>query len=181
MKSKRRGRGKRLEKTPILTMPRRPDAGPFPSRADLIRFLTGRTPLSIHEAARILGWSAARVRRRASADGVMLPGGLVPWTEVAFALFTARPRALVLDTLGDAVDLLPHDLQLTRPAWDVPIYLVRAMEEQARRTQPARAVDDYVADLLHQAIDPRLIESLRRDPLFAAAYDYPEEHEPIQS
>jgi hypothetical protein len=166
-------------------MPRRPDAPALPSRADLIRFLTERAPLSVPAAARLLGTTARKLRRRAAADGVLLPGGRVPWSEVAFALFVVWPRALVLDTLGDAVDVIPHDLHLTRPVWDLPIYLVRAMEEQAHQTRscadavggtsPRRDVADYVADLLHQAIDPELVTALRRDPAFLAAYEYPEE------
>jgi hypothetical protein len=118
------------------------------------------------------------VRRDAAANGVFIREGMVAWSEVAFELFAAWPRALILDTLASRSDVLPAGLHLTRPAWRIPAYLVRAMEEQSRAVSGpggfVRSVDDYVADLLHQAIDPDVITELLRDPTFVAAYDFPD-------
>jgi len=151
----------------------------LPPRPLLLRLLTDRAPVSLDDAARLLGTTASRVRREAAENRVLLPGARVPWEDVAFELFAAWPRALILETLGEAIHVVPSDLHLTRPGWSLPIYLVRAMEEQARTspicsaaTRP-RSVDDYVADLLHQAIDPEAIARLREDATFVAAYEYP--------
>lgn len=160
----------RLQQTPIRAMPRTSPHG-FPSRSTLLRFLTERSPVSLDEAARVLGSTVRRILHQARENHFLLPDGRMPWEEVAFELFVVWPRALVLDTLGEAVDLVPRNLHLTRPAWDIPIYLVRAMEEQARESR--RGVADHVADVLHQAIDPDAIRALRRDEAFVAAYDYP--------
>ena len=172
----------RLQLTTIRAMTHTSPHG-FPSRSALLRFLRERSPVTLDEASRVLGSTVHRMLHLARENNVLLPGDRMPWEDVAFELFSAWPRALVLDTLGDAVDVVPKNLHLTRPAWDIPIYLVRAMEAQARalrdttmqrrRGSPVRGVDDHVADLLHQAINPDAITALRCDDAFVAAYEYP--------
>lgn len=150
----------------------------IPPHAALVRFLTRCVPVPLSEAARLLGRTEAEVRLGAAANGALIRDGLVPWSEVAFELFAAWPRALILDTLGNRTDVVPAGLHLTQPGWSIPAYIVRAMEEQSRTVSgpggSVRGVDDYVADLLHQAIDPSVITELLRDPAFLVAYDYPD-------
>jgi hypothetical protein len=75
--------------------------------------------------------------------------------------------------------LLPRELHLTPVAWELPIYLVRAMERQAileRRDRDdvhGTDVEDYVSEILHLYINKPTVDSFRGDRSFFDAYDYP--------
>lgn len=145
---------------------------PLPEREMLIRFFVERPALPLHEAARLLGWRRSALLRHARGEGALLAGRRVAWSEVAFLLLNARPRAWLLEMLDAHAVLLPAELHLTQVRWRLPLYLVRALErEAAAHTTP---VEDYVANALHLAIDGETVAVLSRDPAFREAYEFPE-------
>lgn len=151
----------------------------FPTQTHLAWFFRKRPTLTTKEAGYFLGWFDAQVHFQAQDDGVLLPGDRVAWEDVTFWLLSVWPRAWLLETLGPAAQLLPDGLHLTRIPWELPRYIVRAMERQASlRCTPEDVehkitVQDYVARVLHLAIEPDTAEALADDPVFADAYDYP--------
>jgi len=149
----------------------------LPEHDVLVRFLTERPALPLREAAKLLGWPWRRLRQQAREEDAPLPGDRVAWHEVAFWLLRVWPRAALLRQLGPASDLIPRELHLMRVQWQLPVYLVRAMEAQARLQRAARHgadVQEHVADVLHLAIDDKTVALFRNDAGFMAAYDYPE-------
>lgn len=151
----------------------------FPTPAHLAWFFRERPTLTTKEAGDVLGWLDAQVHFRALDEGGLLPGDRVAWEDVAFWLLSVWPRAWLMETLGPAARLLPDGLHLTHIPWELPRYIVRAMERQAALrctpddVQHQITVQDYVARVLHLAIEPDTAEALAGDPVFADAYDYP--------
>ena len=96
----------------------------------------------------------------------------LPLAEAAGYLFDAWPRARLLETLGSAhARRVPEQFHPTPVTWSVPFFIVRAREHQA--AADPRGVDDYVADLLFNEIEPQTVLALRDDPAFLAAYHFP--------
>jgi hypothetical protein len=157
----------------FILLPRRP------SRAALIRFFAEPGPLPVRDAADLLGWAWPKLLLQARSEGVLLSEERVAWAEVAFWLVNAWPRAWLLDTLGEAAVLLPRELHLTRVGWELPTYIVRAMERQAvlqrreREDVHGTDVEEHVAELLHLAIDEETSDTFRGDRSFFDAFDYP--------
>jgi hypothetical protein len=152
----------------------------LPGRDALVHFFTERPELPAGVAATLLGWPLRQLLEAAGEAEALLPGNRVAWDEVAFRLVHAWPRAALLRALGDAAILLPRELHLTRVPWELPIYLVRAMEVQAVLRRPMRddvhALDaqEHVAEALHLAIDDDTAAFFRNDDDFIAAYEYPD-------
>ena len=150
-----------------------------PSRAALIRFFTEPRPLQLRDAASLLGWPWPKLLFQARSEGVLLSEDRVSWAEVAFWLINAWPRAWLLETLGEAAALLPRELHLTRVSWQLPTYIVRAMERQAVMQRRDRddvhgtEVEEHVAEILHLAIDEETSDTFRGDRSFVDAFDYP--------
>ncbi len=157
----------------FILLPRRP------SRAALIRFFAEPRPLPVRDAADLLGWPWPKLLLQARSEGVLLSEERVAWAEVAFWLVNAWPRAWLLDTLGEAAMLLPRELHLTRVGWELPTYIVRAMERQAvlqrreREDVHGTDVEEHVAEILHLAIDEETSDTFRGDRSFFDAFDYP--------
>lgn len=149
---------------------------PLPS--DLASFFRERPALTTREAGALLGWPDPRVRFQAEDDGVLRPDGRVAWEDVVFWLLDAWPRRWLLDTLGPAAVLLPKGLHLTGVPWELPRYIVRGLTRQAAlQLSPddvahKLTVQDYVARLLHLAIEPDTVNALAGDASFRDAYDY---------
>lgn len=162
-----------------------------PSREAIVRFFRQRAPLPVKEAADLLGWPWPALLARAREEEALVGEDLVAWEEVAFLLLQAWPRAWLLETLGEHATLIPHELHLTHVTWELPLYVVRAMERQAVLQRRERDdvhgtdVQEHVAELLHLAIDNETVDALRDDPAFLRAYDYPQatggEHDPSES
>jgi hypothetical protein len=117
---------------------------------------------------------------KAREEEALLPGGRVTWSEVAFWLLHAWPRAVLLRALGDvAVLLIPSELHLTPVPWKLPVYLVRTTEAQAILHRGLRDdvhgldVQEHVAEALHLMIDDETRWFFRNDGDFLAAYEYP--------
>lgn len=157
----------------FILLPRRP------SRAALIRFFAEPGPLPVRDAADLLGWPWPKLLLQARSEGMLLSEERVAWAEVAFWLVNAWPRAWLLDTLGEAARLLPRELHLTRVGWELPTYIVRAMERQAvlqrreREDVHGTDVEEHVAEILHLAIDDETSDTFRGDRSFFDAFDYP--------
>jgi len=159
---------------------------PHPSREALIRFFSQPEPLPVRYAADLLGWPWPKVVFEAESEGAFLPEERVAWAEVAFWLINAWPRAWLLDSLGEAAALLPRELHLTRVGWELPTYIVRAMERQAilkrrdREDVHGTDVQEHVAELLHLAIDEETSATFRGDRGFFDAFDYPKSDLDVQ-
>ena len=158
----------------FILLPRRP------SRETLIRFFAEPEPLAVQHAADLLGWPWPKLLFEAQNEGALLWDERVAWAEVAFWLINAWPRGWLLETLGDAAVLLPRELHLTRVGWELPNYLVRAMERQAilkrrdREDVHGTDVQEHVGELLHLAIDEETAATFRGDRGFFDAFDYPQ-------
>jgi hypothetical protein len=123
------------------------------------------------------------------AEGTQPLDSSLLWTEAAGYLLDAWPWADILDALGaEASDLIPSEFQLVPVNWLLPIFLVRAIEHQAATVwannprlpgsaatggQHSRRVQDYVADLLNNEIQPDTVRALGDHSAFLAAYRYP--------
>ncbi len=151
-----------------------------PSREAIARFFRERAPLPVKEAADLLGWPWPKLLSRAREEEAIVGEDLVTWEEVAFWLLQAWPRAWLLETLGEHATLIPPELHLTRVTWELPLYVVRAMERQAVLQRRERDdvhgtdVQEYVAELLHLAIDEETSATFRGDRSFLDAFDYPD-------
>lgn len=181
--------GRRGKTEGYLRMPVEPATPAFPRSETLVRFFStprdASVPLS--EVAELLGTTIAAVHAMLRAEGAEVVDATIPWSEAAAYLFDAWPRARILDALGPDAPI-PPEFQLTRVTWSIPIFILRAIEYQAAaawRNDPrvrgsaapnhsyARGVDDYVADLLYDAIDPATIEAFRDDEDFRRAFHFP--------
>jgi hypothetical protein len=146
----------------------------------LTRFLSDRRrSASVREVAELVGWSRAEVRRQASAEGVLLSGGVVHWTAAAGWLLDSWPLRLLFETLGRDANLLPPGLQLLSVQCELPAYIVHGLRVQSQiEALPHRAIRpaefaDYLWDVLHRAIDPDTAERLKADREFTTAYEFP--------
>lgn len=169
----------------------RPNAARFPLRETLVELLgmdqRRRVPVAV--LAQLLGAPDEQVRQVVLGEGVQLPFDSVPWGEAAGYLFDAWPRAQILEALGpDLARLVPAAFQLTRVSWQIPVFIVRAIEHQTalmRENDPrvnaaavdghffSASVEDYVADILFSEIQPSTVTDLGSDPAFLEAYHYP--------
>ena len=151
-----------------------------PTHDLLTRFLRDRQPLvPMHEIATLFGWSRDAIRRQAAAEGVLLPGGAVPWTAAAGWLLDTWSLRTLFEVLGYDAALLPRGLQLLPVQWELPAYIVHGLRVQSqlealphRIARPAE-FEDYLRDLLHRAIDADTAERLKDDREFTEAYEFP--------
>jgi hypothetical protein len=153
----------------------------LPSPDTLRRFFRERRPCSVAEAAGIVGYSEAWVRRRACVDGIDLSSGLVPWEDVMLWFLRAWPLALVEDALPrETLAHLPALLRTTTVTWRLPRYLVHALDRQAEletarsNDRQALTVEQYVAEQLHLAIDDDTVSALSDDAAFMEAWLFPD-------
>jgi hypothetical protein len=163
----------------------------FPDRESLVRFfkMPPHALVPIAEVAALLGMTIDAFREVLRAEGSDALDSSIPWTEAAGYLLDAWPRADLLDALGaEASNLIPSEFQLVAVNWSLPIFLVRALEHQAAAVwannprlpgsaatggRQSRRVQDYVADLLYNEIQPDTVRALGDDSAFMAAYRYP--------
>ena len=173
-------------------MPIDPAEPRFPLHEALARFFARagrRTRVPLAELADLLGMHSEALRAMLlSEDGV--DGDTIPWGNAATYLFDAWPRAEILAALGPQhARRIPRQFHPTRVNWSIPAFIVRAMEHQAAAewmrdprirasSSPnhliARGIDDYVADLLFNEIQPETVVAFQDDPAFLAAYHYPD-------
>ena len=153
----------------------------LPSPVTLQRFFRERRPCSIAEAADLVGFSSAWVRRRAEIDGIDLSGGVIPWEDVMLWFLRAWPLALVEDSVPrETLAYLPSLLRTTTVTWRLPRYLVRALDRQialesARSNdRHALTVEQYVAEQLHLAIDDDTVAAMNDDSGFMEAWLFPD-------
>ena len=153
----------------------------LPSPAVLQRFFRERRPCSIAEAADLVGYSAAWVRRRAEIDGIDLAAGLVPWDHVMLWFLRAWPLPLVEDSVPrETLAELPALLRTATVTWRLPRYLLRALDRQIdletsrSNDRQALTVEQYVAEQLHLAIDDDTVASLGDDSGFMEAWLFPD-------
>jgi hypothetical protein len=153
----------------------------LPSPAVLQRFFRERRPCSIAEAADIVGYSAAWVRRRAEIDGIDLAAGLVPWDHVMLWFLRAWPLPLVEDSVPrETLAELPALLRTATVTWRLPRYLLRALDRQIdletsrSNDRQALTVEQYVAEQLHLAIDDDTVASMADDSGFMEAWLFPD-------
>jgi hypothetical protein len=153
----------------------------FPTRAMLQRFFrAGRSTLiPLADAAALLGMTSDQVSAIVEREGMVFRGGMLSWEEVAHQLFLAWPRVELLDMLGaDAQDRIPTLFFPMPLQLHLPLYLHLAMKHQAQRAREedlraAREIHDYVADLLHVAVDDGTLHAFRDNAPFLEAFHYP--------
>jgi len=153
----------------------------LPSHATLQRFFRERRPCSIAEAAAIVGYSEAWVRRRADIDGIDMAGGVLPWEDVMLWFLRAWPLALVEDAVPrETLAYLPVLLRTTTVTWRLPRYLVRALDVQTElesvrsNDRHALTVEQYVAEQLHLVIDDDTVAAMNDDRGFMEAWLFPD-------
>ena len=129
------------------------------------------------------------MRKVLRAEGVALGADSVGWGEAAAYLFDAWPRAQIIEALGpDLAQSIPPAFRPARVGWDIPAFIIRALQHQAAlmrasdpRVSPAAmsarfispSVDDYIADILYNEIQPGTVVALADDSAFVQAYHYP--------
>ncbi|MEO8383273.1 MAG: hypothetical protein ABI779_26690 [Acidobacteriota bacterium] len=171
---------------PIVSQPPR-----FPGRETLAALLRmdRRQRVRVPALAQLLGAPEEQVRQVLLSEGVELHVDSVEWGEAAGYLFDAWPRAQIIDTLGPGLALLvPSAFHPARVQWQIPLFILRAMEHQAalmRHNDPrvnaaaidghfrSPALEDYIADILFTEIQPSTVADLAADPAFFDAYHYP--------
>ena len=161
-------------------MARSPIVAP-PTAEALRTFFRERRAQPLADAATLLGWSRAQVKRRATSDDVLLRGGLVPWSHVASWLFEAWTYEWVVLTLGTDADLLPAGLRAVPVIWLAPAWVIhglgvqRQVEVLPHRTVRPSTLSDYLTDFLSRGIDPHTVQLLHGDRDFMQAFDFPYE------
>jgi hypothetical protein len=131
------------------------------------------------DAATLLGWSLAQVEHRATADEVLMRGGLVPWSHVASWLFEAWTYEWVVLTLGADAELLPVGLRAVPVIWIAPAWVLHGLNVQRQvEALPHRMVrpgtlSEYLTDFLARGIDPHTVDLLHGDQDFMQAFDFP--------
>lgn len=172
-------------------MPAEANAALFPSRQTLARFfrMDPRQRVLVALLSELFGASDDQVRQLLRAEDVPVRSDSVAWGEAATYLFDAWPRARIIEVLGpDLARLIPPAFHPTPVRWQIPIFILRAIHHQAAlewendprgsaaagdgRFTP-HAVDDYVADVLFNEIQPATVDVLGQDPEFLRAYHYP--------
>ena len=164
----------------------------FPLHETLVRFfqMDSQSRLEIVEVAELLGTTRDVFESMLRDEGGRQPGDGLTWAEAASYVFDAWPRARIIAALGQAsAKLIPAAAHLTSVQWALPIFIVRAMEQQAAAAwqrdprllasvssnhTSARGVEDYVADLLFSQIQPETLVAFRDDSDFLRAYHYPD-------
>lgn len=153
----------------------------LPSPAILQRFFRERRACSIAEAADIVGYSEAWVRRRAAVDGIDLSAGVVPWEDVMLWFLRAWPLPLVEDSVPrETLAELPDLLRTTTVTWRLPRYLVQALDRQTElesarsNDRHALTVEQYVAEQLHLVIDDDTVAAMKDDGGFMEAWLFPD-------
>jgi len=153
----------------------------LPSHDTLRRFFRERRPCSITEAADIVGYSEAWVRKRAEIDGIDLAAGMVPWEDVMLWFLRAWPLPLVEDAVpAETLAHLPALLRTTTVTWRLPRYLVRALDRQTAlesarsNDRQALTVEQYVAEQLHLVIEDDTVAAMNDDRGFMEAWLFPD-------
>jgi hypothetical protein len=152
----------------------------FPSHDLLTRFFRERHPRTLAEVAELAGWPAARLRRQAASEDVLVRGSLVPWSAAARWVMDSWPLATLLPILAAETDVLPAALRPIPMPLLQPAYLVHALHVQSRiermphRIARPSTFDDYMTDLLHRAIDAGTVDALHGDEAFLHAYEFPD-------
>ena len=153
----------------------------LPTLVRLQRFFRERRPCSIAEAADIVGYSEAWVRKRAEIDGVDLTAGAVAWEDVMLWFLRAWPLPLVEDAVpAETLAHLPALLRTTTVTWRLPRYLVRALDRQTAlesarsNDRHALTVEQYVAEQLHLVIDDDTVATMNDDRGFMEAWLFPD-------
>lgn len=172
-------------------MPIEPDQPQFPGKESLRRFFGAdrRVPVPLTELASLLGVSQEVARAILDEEGGHPPHDRVPWREAAALLFDVWRRGEIIDALGpDLGRLIPAEFRLIPVRWGLPVFVLRAIEDQAIRewygdprgrlglvpaALHARELDDYIADLLHAAIEPGTLAAFGDDASFLRAFHYP--------
>lgn len=169
----------RYNKTRIRDMPNLSPIVVPPKPESLRRFFRERRPHSLPDAAALVGWSRAQVKRRAVEEDALLGGNIVRWNDLAAWVLESWPRKWVLDALGDDAALLPPGLHLSGLFIEVPFYLVHAYHVQWRvepmphRVRRPESLSDYMADFLHRGLDDMTLALMQRDDDFRIAHEYP--------
>lgn len=163
----------------------------FPESAMLDAFfrLDPHSRVPVSQLAQLLAASERHLHAILSADGLRPRPDSVPWGEAAAHLFDAWPLSRIVDALGsDLARRIPADYHPVRVSWAVPRFIIRAIEHQAAlarvhdpRIDPAAtdgrftssSVDDYVAAILFNEIQPATVAALGDDSAFIQAYFYP--------
>lgn len=165
-------------------------ASAFPSRKALARFFRKDTRQRVHvpQLAQLLGARDEQVREMLRSEGVQPGIDSIEWGEAAGYLFDAWPRTQIIDALGtDHARLIPPAYHPTRVQWQIPLFILRAIEHQAalmRENDPrvnaaaggrftSTSAEDYITDILFNEIQPATVEALGHDPAFLQAYYYP--------
>lgn len=173
-------------------MPADPRTLRFPPSDQLAAFfrMDPDDPVPVPQLAQLLDAPADQVRDILRRDGIELRSDALAWGEAAAYLLDAWPRAQLLDALGpDLAERVPAAFHPTPVRWRIPAFIVRALEHQAAQLQandprlhptPSAAarftspsVEDYIADLLFNEIEPATVDALADDPGFLQAYGYP--------
>jgi hypothetical protein len=179
-----------LQMTPKRPMTDDTPTPAFPDRQTLAEFfrLDPRKRVRVAALSRLLDAPDQQVRRLLLGGGVPSRFDTIEWGEAAVLLFDAWPRTQIIEVLGPEARLIPPAFQPAPVQWQIPIFIIRAIQHQAAlawendpRVNPAvvdgrftpHAVDDYVADILLNEIQPATVDALGHDPEFFQAYHYP--------
>jgi hypothetical protein len=172
-------------------MPARPNAPRFPHPETLADFfrMDRQSRVRVSRLAQLLDAPAGQVRHILHSEGVELREDSIEWGEAAACLLDAWPRARIIQVLGPSAGrFVPSAFHPERVRWAIPPYIIRAIEYQVallRASDPrvnpgapdlryvSPSVDDYVADILFNEIQPATVARLARDPAFLAAYLFP--------
>jgi len=147
-----------------------------------------RRGVGVSQLALLVSASEEQVRKVLHSEGIMPAMDSIPWGEAAGYLFDAWPRAQIIAALPpDAASLIPVAFHPSPAGWGLPPFILRAIAHQAAlqrksdpRFNPAAAgrfaspsVEDYIADILYNEIQPDTVAALGCDPAFLQAYHYP--------
>jgi hypothetical protein len=146
----------------------------------LVRFLRRRHALPAAEIAGLLDVPRTTLISYATSEEALREDGTVQWKDAARWLVEAWPADTLMSRLGPAADLLPAGFQPSAFVLRPPAYVIHALRVQwqtaamPQHIAPRESLEDYLVDLLHDAIEPATIDLLRHDEEFMRAYEFPD-------
>lgn len=155
-------------------------SGPLADRALLARIARCAGTVTVDDIARLVDQDATWVREQLAAHADEWTDEQVTAADAFFLLLWHFPQVEIERALGEDVTLLPEIVRTEPVILALPVFLIRALEAQARdaATSGARltaSIEPYLTEQLLGLIDRKVVE--RANPGGGFALLFPHHHD----